>query len=164
MILQRSLQIQPPPDVKVYPQGDTSQRLNELQITRKYGSTKAYQLFTLWNIHVRKMFLEHPLPFGIHGTTRRRFIDIDECSVERWSTHRKYGYDHYWDLVRKPGVYSRDPGDPRLPRSIYGSIKEGTLSYCTESHSTLHSILLSHLIGSLFVWPNGHTFSIIRGN
>ena len=120
-------------DGKVYSRGEIGQRLHELKITRKRGSTEAYQAFTPWNMHVRKIFWEHPLPFGIHGTARRRFIDIDECGIEMQSTNRKHGYAYSGARVRKPGNYSRDvkvtvilavePGDPRLPSSIYGSVE-----------------------------------------
>ena len=44
------------PDGKVYSRGEISQRLNELHITKKCGSTKAYQAFMPWNMHVRKIF------------------------------------------------------------------------------------------------------------
>ena len=74
------------PDGKVYSRGEISQRLNDLQLTRNCGLTEAYQAFTPWNMHVRKIFWEHPLPFCIHGTARRRFINIDECGIEMQST------------------------------------------------------------------------------
>ena len=49
------------------------------------------------------------------------------------STNRKYGYAYSGDRVRQPGAYSGDvkdtvilavePGDPRLPPNIYGSVE-----------------------------------------
>ena len=95
--------------------------------------SEAYQVFTPWNMHVRKKFWEHPLPFGIRGTTRRRFLGIDECGIEIQSTKREHGYAYSRDRVRKPGSYSQDvkvtsilavePSDSRLLPSIYGSAK-----------------------------------------
>lgn len=69
-------------DGTVYSRGEIAQRFHELKITRKRGSTEAYQAFTSWNMHLRKIFSEHPLPFVIHGTAQRKCIDIDECGIE----------------------------------------------------------------------------------
>ena len=84
-------------------------------------------------MHVRKIFLEYPLLFGIHGTARRRFIDIDECGIEMQSTNREHGYAYSRARIWKPGAYSRDvkvtiilaiePGDPRILPSIYESVE-----------------------------------------
>ena len=83
-------------------------------------------------MHVRTIFWEHPLTFGIHGTTRRKFIYNDKCGIEIQLTNRKHGYAYSGARARKPGAYSRDVKvtvilavelcDSRLPPSIYGSV------------------------------------------
>ena len=113
--------------------GELSCRLAELDITRKRGSTEAYQAFPPRNILKRRIFWEEPLPFGVHGVARRRFIDIDECGIELQRCNRSCGFAFSGARVRKPGNYSRDvkvtvilaiePGDPRLPAHVYRSVQ-----------------------------------------
>ena len=120
-------------DGRIYSRGELTCRLSELKITRKRGSTEAYQAFLPRNLLKRNIFWDHPLPFGVNGVARRRFIDIDECGIELQSCNRKSGYAFSGARVRKPGNYSRDvkvtiilaiePGDPRLPAHVYGSVQ-----------------------------------------
>ena len=120
-------------DGKVYSRGELSQRLNELNITRKRGSAEAYQAFLPRNLLKRDIFWNHPFPFGVRGVARRRLIDIDECGIELQSCNRSSGFAYTGARVRKPGNYSRDvkvtvilaiePGDPCLPPHVYGSVQ-----------------------------------------
>jgi hypothetical protein len=72
-------------------------------------------------------------PIGVVGVYRRQIIDVDEFGVELSKCNRKHGWSVKFNRIRKPGHYSKtekltvligiDPGDPKLPAHIGGSIE-----------------------------------------
>jgi hypothetical protein len=116
----------------VYSRQDLFKRLKELDVTRKKASTEAYQAFLPHNVLRTELFFSEPLPLGISGIPRRKFADFEEFGVAVQQTNRSDGYSHSSIRIRKAGHYCRDtkltvlfgvePGDPRLPNHVLGSI------------------------------------------
>jgi hypothetical protein len=116
---------------KIYERSQISKRLKELKMTKKKGSTEAYQAFTERNILKCRRFWSHPPPLGVVGIPRSRLIDVDECGFDISQTNRTSGHGHTTIRLRKPGHYSRDTkltiimaveaGDPTIPPNVYGS-------------------------------------------
>ncbi len=81
-----------------------------------------------------KVFWNEVPPLGICGVTRRLLIDVDKFGL----TLKKRNRNGRWSLmcyrVRKDGHYKRglkitcllaiEPGDPRLPQNVRGSIEK----------------------------------------
>jgi hypothetical protein len=117
----------------LYPNSTISNRLKELNISRKVVSTEAYQAFTPINLFKVELFWTRPPPLGVRTIPRRKFIDVDEFGVELNRCNRTRGWAIKFFRIRKAGHYSRtqkltvligiEPGDPRLPANIPGSIE-----------------------------------------
>ena len=58
-----------------------SKRLNELAVTRKVGSTEAYDAFLPQNVLRAEIFWNSPPPLGVVSIARRHFIDVDEFGM-----------------------------------------------------------------------------------
>jgi len=116
----------------LYSRQDLSKRLKALKVTRKVGSTEAYQAFLPHNIWRCDMFWSRSPPLGIVTIPRRRHIDADEFGMEMNRCNDKRGYSLSCFRVRSPGHYERtqkltvlfaiEPGCPRLPLNVIGSI------------------------------------------
>ena len=118
----------------VYTRGQISQRLKDMECTRKVGSTEAYEAFTPNNVLCAELFWTRPPPLGVVSIERRRFIDVDELGGCFNKCNRKRGCaaSFYW--MRKPGHYVRtakltvllgiEPGDPHVPPHIDGSVEK----------------------------------------
>ena len=110
-----------------------SKRLAELEITKKRASTEAYQAqradvqFRVWS------FFNCPSPLGIFQVPRRRLIDVDEFAVTMEKCNRTGGWALRVFRVRKDGhyhfgakitvIFAIEPGDPRLPPHVLGSVQ-----------------------------------------
>jgi hypothetical protein len=66
---------------KIYSRKDITDREQELGLTRKVGSTLAFQALTPINLAKRNLFWTTPHPTGIQGTPRAALIDIDEAGA-----------------------------------------------------------------------------------
>ena len=120
-------------DGHVYSCSQVSERMQELGLTKKVGSTEARQASYPVNILKRRIFWEQGPPFGVSGAERRRLIDVDECGIELQSTNRKYGHSAAGIRVVKPGHYSKttkltvllavEAGDPQLQPNARGSVE-----------------------------------------
>ena len=118
----------------VFTRGQVARRLKELGVTRKVGSTEAYEAFTPQNLFRAELFWTRSPPLGVVSIERRRFIDVDEFGVCLTRCNRKRGYAISFYRVRKPGHYVRntkltvlvavEPGDPQIPAHIDGSIEK----------------------------------------
>ena len=118
----------------VYTRGQVSKRMKEMEITRKVGSTEAYEAFTPDCVLRVELFWTRPPPLGVASIERRRFIDVDEFGVCLNKCNRKRGYSVSFYRVRKPGHYARtakltvllgiEPGDPQVPPHIDGSVEK----------------------------------------
>jgi hypothetical protein len=116
----------------IYERPDISKRLKELDYSRKISSTEAYQAFTPINMLKCDLFFSQPPPLGIVTVPRRKFIDVDEFGIALERCNNKYGYSLRLYRIRKPGHYTRnqkltvllaiEPGDPRLPNNMPGSV------------------------------------------
>ena len=76
----------------MYTRSQVSQRLEELGLSKKVGSTEARQASLPINLLKRELFWNEPLPFGVNDCKRRCHIDIDECGIELNRIKRKYGH------------------------------------------------------------------------
>jgi transposase len=109
-----------------------SNRLKDLDVTRKKASTEEYQTqrpdveFRVWSVW------NCPPPAGVLGVPRRKLIDFDEfgVSLEKcnraggWAVKvlrvRKDGYYHHGAII--PVIFAIEPGDPQLPPHVRGSV------------------------------------------
>ncbi len=80
---------------------------SSLLITRKKGSTTAYQAMSPINLQRRHNFWHMPYPFGIVDIDPRDMIDLDEAGIYPQQTNRKYGKIAVGDRVREAGTYVR---------------------------------------------------------
>lgn len=116
----------------LYSRQRISQRLAELDITKKRASTEGYQTqqpdvqFRVWG------FWNCPPPLDIFQVPRRRLIDVDEfgATFERcnrtggWAVkvHRVRKDGHYHHGVKITVIFAIEPGDPALPPHVRGSL------------------------------------------
>jgi transposase len=116
----------------IYDRPTISRRMTDLELSKKRGSTEAYQAFLPHNIVRLQRFFTMPPPVGVFGQLRQKYIDFDECGVSLDGTNPTIGHAHTSVRVRKPGFYTKDtkltvicgvePGDPTLPPHVTGSI------------------------------------------
>ena len=77
-------------------------------LSRKKGSTTAYQAFYEVNLEKRFNYWNYPYPLGIADIHRSKVIDLDECGVFLETTaNRKYGKAYSGLRVRDEGPYSK---------------------------------------------------------
>jgi transposase len=116
----------------LYSREDISKRMKQLGLSKKKGSTEAYQAFTPRNLLRCQRFSSEPTPLGVVGVQQCRFIDIDEFGISLDQTNTSHGHAHTSIRIRKPGHYTRsqkvtvilgiEPGDPTLPPDVDGSV------------------------------------------
>jgi hypothetical protein len=110
-----------------------SKRLAELEITKKRASTEAYQAqredvqFRVWS------FFNCPSPLGIFQVPRRKLIDVDEFGITMEKCNRTGGWalrvfrvqnkGHYHFGAKITVIFAIEPGDPRLPPHVLGSVQ-----------------------------------------
>jgi len=112
---------------------DISQRMKDIQMSKKTCSREAFQAFTPQNLLKFRQFWTLPPPLGVVGIPRKKLIDVDEFCIELVKTNRKQGHAVTGLRIRKPGHYTRngalcclyaiEPGDPNVPAHIDGSIQ-----------------------------------------
>ena len=116
----------------LYSRQAISNRLKDLDITRKKASTEGYQTqrpdveFRVWS------FWNCPPPAGVLGVPRRKLIDFDEFGVSLEKCNRTGGWavkvlrvrkdGHYHHGVKITVIFAIEPGDPRLPPHVRGSV------------------------------------------
>ncbi|KAL7547765.1 hypothetical protein ACHAWF_015603 [Thalassiosira exigua] len=76
-------------------------------LTRKVGSTTAYQALLARNKRKRWAYWNLPYPHGIADIRRRDLIDLDECSVELATGDRSIGKAYIGKRVEQAGLYSK---------------------------------------------------------
>ena len=74
-------------------------------LTRKTGSTTAYQAFLPINKQKRWMFWNLPYPLGIADIRRQDMIDLDECGIEPSTADRSIGNAYLGRRVKQSGLY-----------------------------------------------------------
>ena len=110
-----------------------SQRMTELEITRKRTSLEAFDAYTPLNRQRCFNFFNEGPHVGISGVPIARMIDIDEAKFKLEACESKYGRAMKCIRVRDTGHYKKmarglnlilaiEPGNPLLPAHVYGSI------------------------------------------
>ena len=94
---------QNPPILYTLP--DISKAETRLGLTRKKGSTTAYQAFLPRNLACRQAFWTQPWPYGIADINQADVIDIDESAFFLETANRGYGKAIVNDQVRQAGNY-----------------------------------------------------------
>ena len=110
-----------------------SKRFADLEITTKAAATDAYQSQTEEVQFRLQTFFNMPRPMGICGEPRYKLIDVDEFGITLEKLNRTRGWALKVHRVRKDGHYHHgakltcllaiEPGDPRVPAHINGSIE-----------------------------------------
>ena len=77
-------------------------------LTRKTGSTTAYQPFLPINKQKRWMFWNLPYPLGIADIRRQDMIDLDECGIELSTADRSIGKPYTGRHMKQSGVSIRN--------------------------------------------------------
>ena len=78
-----------------------------LGLTRKVGSTTAYQALLPRNKRKRWCYWNLPYPYGIADIRRQDMIDMDECGVELSTADRSIGKAYIGKRVKQSGLYSK---------------------------------------------------------
>jgi len=127
-------------DGRVFTNTQIHNALKLLGMTRKKGSTTAYQAFTPRNEYLYDCFISFNFPAGIKNVPRRLLMDGDECSFQVGDIGQSYGHAVKGLRVRKMGNYGRggskivvimfiEPGDPTLDPTQLGSIARPRIWY-----------------------------------
>ena len=74
-----------------------------LNLTRKRGSTSAFQAYDPFNLQWRDNYLNMPYIYGMAHIKARDIIDIDEAGLELVSSNRRHGKSHKSEGVREAG-------------------------------------------------------------
>ena len=116
----------------VYMDKQINECLRELEYTRKRTSTEAYAAYSFRARLRAELFWSRPLPLGIVGIIRTRFIDVDKTGWELSGCGLHYGraplgvrssiLGHYVRTSRRINLFMAiEPGDPNLPPHVDGS-------------------------------------------
>ena len=76
-------------------------------LSRKRGSTTAYQAYFPINLRKRWVYWNLAFPLGIGGIPRSRIIDLDECGLFVETANRPHGKSSIGFRVREEGPYSK---------------------------------------------------------
>ena len=93
---------------RFYSSSQITKAEQRIHLTRKKGSTTAYQALLPINIQKRWAFWNLPYPYGIADIRRQDMIDLDECGVEVMSGDRSWGKAYVGRRVGQPGAYGKD--------------------------------------------------------
>ena len=95
------------PNFRFYYHSQLSKAEELIGLSRKKGSTTAWQAFLPENVQKRWDYWHLPYPFGIANVRRADVIDIDECGVFLEKADRKFGKAYHGVRVNQAGPYSR---------------------------------------------------------
>jgi hypothetical protein len=121
---------------RFYSPSQISEAEKWIGLTRKKGSTTAYQALLPINKLKRWAFWNLPYPYGIADIRRQDMIDLDECGVELQTADRHHGKAFVGKRVSQSGPYQKstkynlllaisgDGANPRRWRDIWSG--EGT--------------------------------------
>ena len=140
----------------VYTRNDVSKRMKDIQMTRKVASTEAYQAFLPNNLLRLYLFFTGPPPVGLVGVPRRKCIDFDEFAITLEKCNSKQGFALEGHRIRKSGHYTKsaklsvilaaEPGDPRLPPAIYGSIQRPRRWICCLQARNTSALIFANFV------------------
>ena len=96
------------PSFSFYSPSQISRAESLIGLSRKRGSTTAYQAMYAVNLRKRWNYWNMAYPVGIADIPRRNVIDLDECGVFVETTaNRTYGKSYIGMRVREEGPYSK---------------------------------------------------------
>ena len=95
------------PFFSFYSPSQISKAESMIGLSRKKGSTTAYQAFYDVNLIKRWNYWNYPFPLGMGGIHRSRIIDLDECGIFLETANRKFGKAYSGLRVRDEGPYSK---------------------------------------------------------
>ena len=122
-------------DFRFYSPSQISECEKRIGLTRKRGSTTAFQALLPVNRRKRWCYWNLPYPFGAGNIRRSDLIDLDESGFEMASADRKIGKSYIGKRARQAGLYSRTEkwtlllaisGDPNGDRWLDYWTGEGT--------------------------------------
>ena len=92
---------------RFYSPSQISKAEERIGLTKKRGSTTAFQAYLPINKFKRWCFWNLPYPFGIADISRRDMIDLDEMGVELKTAERGEGKAYAGKRVKQSGLYSK---------------------------------------------------------
>ena len=92
---------------RFYSASQISEAESRLGLTRKRGSTTAYQALLPINVLKRDNYWYLPYPMGIANVRRRDMIDLDECGIFVQTADRKIGKAYIGLRVKQGGPYEK---------------------------------------------------------
>jgi hypothetical protein len=95
------------PNFRFYTDSQITDADYRIGMTRKCGSTTAYQAYLPINKQKRWMYWHMPYPFGIADIRREDLIDLDECGVFVETADKHIGKAYVGNRVRQAGNYSK---------------------------------------------------------
>lgn len=93
------------PGSKLFSRSDITRAETRLGMTRKRGSTTAWQAYLPRNILRRDLFWSQPPPLGVVGIPFHEFVDIDECAIFFETADRNVGKSYTGVRVREAGPH-----------------------------------------------------------
>jgi hypothetical protein len=129
-----------------------SRCMAKIELTKKRGSTEAYQAFMPHNILCLQRIWTMPPPVGVFGQQQKKLIDTDECGISLEKTNKGIGHAHTTIQVRKP--YTKDtkwtvvicgiePGDPTLPPNVDGSIQHPRHRFKVNANAGMKQVMFA---------------------
>ena len=94
-------------EFRFYAASQITEAEKRIGLTRKKGSTTAFQALLPANKEKRWMFWNLPYPFGIADIRRRDMIDLDEGGIELSDAERNFGKAYIGKRVKQSGLYSK---------------------------------------------------------
>lgn len=94
-------------DFRFYSSSQVSESETRIKLTRKRGSSTAYQALLPINIAKRWMYWNLPYPYGIADIRRQDLIDLDECGKELSHCDRHIGKSYQGERVKQTGPYTK---------------------------------------------------------
>ena len=128
-------------DFTFYSRSQITEAEKLIGLSRKAGSSTAYQAFLPMNIQKRWNYWNLPYPMGIADIPRRFMIDLDEAGIFIESVNRGHDKVYIGAHVNKPGPYSNKPYFLEFLGKM-ASVLYQTGHFCLEKRS---SILISVL-------------------
>ena len=91
----------------VYSDSQICRAETRLGLTRKKGSTTAFQAYLPINVLKRQNYFNMNYPVGIANINPRDVIDVDECGIQLETQNRSFGKTSKGDRCDQEGHYSR---------------------------------------------------------
>ena len=93
------------PFFRFYTNSQITYAEQRIGLTRKRGSTTAFQAYLPINLRKRCIYWNLPYPYGIADIRRADLIDLDECGIFVQTADRTLGKAHEGNRVRQGGNY-----------------------------------------------------------